>query len=305
MKGILLIISIGFVLGCSSDSYDPASDNCEGADCTQSSTGAHPVDSGSASGRNPASVSTPISVGSSSSSSNSSSTGSGGFGNSGASSGSSNSDASGSNGSTDPNRSTLQYNSPGGYASYFSKIHEPMDSQTHVGLPFTLKFSAVGRIPLKYTWYKVTANGDQKLADDLSILSRSSAATSDDGIYYATVEDSDGNILTSRKVRLKVNPERKACSAGEYGPYKISSNEYNYSFVVPRSEVPNGSGARYVQLPQEVDGYAVAVSRCVKYKGTGNCKSGNSTLLQCQNGKYAVISTNCRLWQDNSDSGCF
>ncbi len=287
-----------FTVGCSSDTFDPPDIDCEGTDCelekkgTDSESSTTSVSSGG--GIAPTNVSNPISVGSTSTTS-----GVGGFADS--------SKKQVGGGSTNPNENTLQYgSSSNGYGTFFTKLNEPIDQQISEKLPFAFKFVAIGAMPLKYSWYKVTASGTQKLATTETVFAKASAKFSDAAEYYATVEDNDGNILTSRRAILKVNPERVPCAADQYGPRdyihlsatNVNNGAYNYRSLVRRSQMTRTSGANYVSLPKEIDGYAISISQCVHYQTGGTTCVGDKTLLQCQNGIYTVASTNCYCYID-------
>ncbi|MCB9026921.1 MAG: hypothetical protein H6625_11420 [Bdellovibrionaceae bacterium] len=201
-----------------------------------------------------------------------------------------------SSGSETRSSNNIKYNSPGGSTSYFSKINEPLDQQVEINLPFAFKFVAVGKMPLVYKWYKITPTGNTIQLDNSStFFSKASATATDAGSYYATVEDSEGNILTSRRAQLIVNPERRNCNSGKFGPqFDTTKNTYDFRNLVPEALMQRKAGVEVTNLGAEIDGYALNIKSCPYYEGTGNSCSGNSTLLQCQNGSYYVVSTNCR-----------
>ncbi len=302
----LIFLSILVLAGCDTSTFTPPK-ICDGDNCTSSSESSASGASG-VSGANSQTVGgnggvtsgvgtiTPNSGSAPSSGGGSPplSTGSGGFANSGISSGGgSDARSGGSSGQT-----IIEYKSPGGYSNYFAKINEPIDQQVSEKLPFALKFVAVGKMPLKYSWFKEEGGGSRQLSVDTSVFSKDSAALSDSGTYFARVEDADGNVLTSRRATLKINQERKECFAGEYGPekYDSQSQSFDYSNLVPRARMNRTIGAKFYNLGGEIDGYALSVNRCIKYYGSGSeCTSGG-TLLQCQNGAYTIVSTTCRCY---------
>ena len=263
--------------GCNSDTFNPKESECTSADCSGDQN---------TSQNNEGAGTNTISGGNGSNNSHGSTSG-----NNGSNNGENSGNGIVGSGSSD---STNDLSSPGGYGNYFSKINEPLDQQTSVGLPFAFKFVAVGKMPIVYKWYKESNMGRQLLGSSTTSFSKASASLTDTGVYFATVEDDEGNILTSRRARLIVNPERKICSAGNYGPvYDSRTRKYDYRNLVPVSQMTNKVGAKMFKIENEIDSYAFTIKACPYYKGSGlNC-SGANTLVQCQNGSYYVLSTNC------------
>ncbi|MCB0391424.1 MAG: hypothetical protein KDD58_09035 [Bdellovibrionales bacterium] len=309
MKYLLLkfsLLLIFFISGCSSDNFEP--EVCTGDNCSQS-------ENGSTTSATPTTISSGT-EGSSPASGSSSSNGGGGFVTGGTTT------ATPGGGSNTSNPGNTEYPRPGGNSSYFSKINEPLDQQTSKGLPFAFKYVAVGEMPLKYSWYKATKDGDVKLGSTNTTYSKSSSELSDGGYYYAKVTDARGNTLVSRRAQLLVNPERKPCAAGAYGPqYDEVNKVLDYRRLVPKSEMKNFSASTF-NLGSEIDGYSVSVQACPVYKsrygtcnnGDGsfcgpingysfNCNNGGRTLLQCQNGSYRVVHTSCFCNVDDGGGG--
>ena len=297
-----------FSLGCDSDTFSPPSEESRGESPTASSTGGNSSSTTTDAGSTPVTISNGSGSGSSSNG-GSSSGGTGGFATGG---------TTGSGGSNSGGNNSVKYQSPGGYDSYFSKINEPLDQQTSKNLPFAFKFVAVGQMPLKYTWYKEGENGRTKLGSTSTTFAKASASFADEGVYFATVEDALGNVLTSRRAKLIVNPERKRCLAGTYGPrFDNQSNTFNFRNLVPKAEM-NDSGGRTFKIDNDIDGYAQTIDACPLYKGPGGtCNNGDGTmctglfrgnslscnrgktLVQCENGSYRVLSTTCFCYEDN------
>jgi hypothetical protein len=173
---------------------------------------------------------------------------------------------------------------------YFGKLNEPIDQQTYETYPIVLKFVATGSPPLKYLWYKEKNGQIQKLASEGEIFEIQNARLNDSGAYFATVEDSEGHKLTSRKAQIYVHPERKTCRSGEYGPHHFNAQtqKYDYSKLVPLSEMPRTQGAQTIRLSGEIDGYAMASGYCITPNEIQGPCSKKDSLLQCQNGVFSV-----------------
>ena len=176
---------------------------------------------------------------------------------------------------------------------YFAKMTEPDSAYTYEGKPFALQFVAIGKFPLKYTWYKLTDTGKRVVGTDSTVMSKVSALRSDAGKYYATVEDADGNMLTSRTVALKVRPSDLPCPAGKYGP----PNGYNRDQLVQEKYIRSGYRHLVAELKSRPATHIIEVSCSHLYPPMSSCQG--ELVYQCMGGKYNKIDGHCYCYDDS------
>lgn len=177
------------------------------------------------------------------------------------------------------------YNSSG--FLYFEKMTEPESTYTSEGEAFALQFVAIGKFPLKYTWYKEGTAGKSLVGTDSTVFSKVSASTSDAGVYYAIVEDAEGNILTSQKATLSVRPSDKACLDGRYG-----MTNSNYEELVIESYVPSQYTYSLIQIPYMRGSYTYELN-CNVFKASIIYSCTGKLTYQCVDGKYKKIDGSC------------
>ncbi|MCB0391422.1 MAG: hypothetical protein KDD58_09025 [Bdellovibrionales bacterium] len=168
---------------------------------------------------------------------------------------------------------------------FFSKMTEPESTYTWEGKPFALQFVAIGKFPLKYTWYKKTENGKTVIGTNSTVFSKISSSTLDAGEYFATVEDSEGNILTSRTAVVKIRPSDLPCPAGEYGLV----DGYNQTLIVQKQYVHIGYRHKTINL--EFTPATHILELTCQSTIFENC-SGELT-YQCVGGKYQYVHGQC------------
>ncbi len=170
---------------------------------------------------------------------------------------------------------------------YFEKMTEPENAFVSEGEAFALQFVAIGRFPLKYVWYREGTMGRQVVGTDSTVFSKISASRTDAGVYYATVQDREGNTLTSRKVTLSIRPSDNSCSAGNYGKLGATFDE-----LVSENYVPTGYRNWLVQLPYKRGTYTAEVS-CENYRSSLLTTCTGTLTYQCIDGKYKRIDGEC------------
>lgn len=177
---------------------------------------------------------------------------------------------------------------------YFEKMTEPEDVYVPEGQPFGFQFTAMGRFPLSYIWYKKTSSGKLVVGTDSTVFSKVEARISDAGEYFATVEDAEGHILTSRTVQLKVRPGEKPCEAGVY---KMASEQANELII--SSEAPSYWYNKSVTLPQLRHTYTRDMDCNELLTGDIFIGCTGEITFQCRNGVYKKLEGNCSCPQDS------
>ncbi|MCB9026923.1 MAG: hypothetical protein H6625_11430 [Bdellovibrionaceae bacterium] len=197
-------------------------------------------------------------------------------------------------GSTNDSKNrTLAYSDYDGSGFYyFSKMTEPEPVFTHEGKPFALQFVAIGRFPLKYIWYKESTAGRKVVGTDSTVFAKVAASTNDQGKYFATVTDADGNMLTSKTVELKVRPSNKPCPGGSYGP----SNGYDFEQLVHESRMPAGYRHLSANVNATKSTHTLEINCSLITSFYQNCSG--TLVYQCSNEKYIKLFGQCICNQD-------
>ena len=172
---------------------------------------------------------------------------------------------------------------------------EPEDVYAHAGEPFALQFVALGKFPLTYKWYKVVRGGaDRLVGTDSTVFGKVAASTTDQGDYYATVEDADGNKLVSVTVNVGIRPPDLICRAGRYG------RESPGSFVlVEESYVPNSLRDSIVTLDAAGSSHTMSFN-CSQWE---DCSG--TVGYQCVGGKFVPMQATAIEGQTAEANSCF
>ena len=192
--------------------------------------------------------------------------------------------------------STITYEDYDGKGfKYFEKSTEPDDQTVEEGQAFSFQYVAIGRFPLKYNWFKLVNEKRVSIGADSTVFSKLRAQLSDAGTYLATVEDVEGNVLTSRTVQLQVRPLEKPCLAGEYG-WKAD----NQSQLFRKDQLPSSYIHNLTQIPETKGTYLINVSCDTHPQFSPLTQCTGRVTFQCVNGQYKKIDGGCYCTQEST-----